>query len=324
MTNQQQVQPLTNLPKVSIGIPSYNRPDMLRRALNSALSQDYENLEVVVCDDASPDPATLDVLREFKKNARFRCQYCELNLGLVGNWQRCLAMAGGDLWLSLPNDDWLEPNAISRMVREFDDPQVGLVLCARYAHMERGDEVVPLPGSGVISGRDFITHRLQGKCGFPPTELYRLDLVRDCGGYHDIGYAMDLMLELDIGARSKIAYVNEPLTHHGCHAATASVAHPIQTMTTLVTLAKLAPGRYCEEVASEIRASCVRGLYGRTIEGAFNRNREQTQTGCDGLKALDAPRGIQVKAAVFNMPFVQQSLCLLRWLKRRIFGWRVS
>jgi glycosyltransferase involved in cell wall biosynthesis len=314
----------SDMPKVSIGIPSYNRPDMLRRAVQSALDQDYENLEVVVCDDASPDPVTLDVLREFEENERFCCQYCDVNLGLVGNWQRCLAMATGDLWLSLPNDDWLEPNAISRMVREFDDPKVGLVLCARYAHSERGDEVVPLPGSGVVSGREFITHRLHGKCGFPPTELYRLDLVRECGGYHDIGYAMDLMLELDIGARSKIAYVNEPLTHHGCHAATASVAHPIQTMTTLVILAELAPERYSEEVASEIYASCVRGLYGRTIDGALNRNREQTQTGCDGLKALAAPRGIQVKAAVFNNWIVRHFLYWLRQMKRRIFGRRVS
>ena len=46
-------------PLISIIIPTYNRPHLLPRAVNSALAQTVEDLEVIVVDDASPEPVQL-------------------------------------------------------------------------------------------------------------------------------------------------------------------------------------------------------------------------------------------------------------------------
>lgn len=305
-------------PLVTIGIPTLNRSDMLVRAVKSALDQSHKNLEVVVCDNAS-EPSAQRVLEPFLGDPRLRYCYFEERLGLDQNWNRCLHLAKGDFWLCLSDDDWIEPNAISEMVAA-SEPDVGIVLCSYFVHTDKGVFIKNMPADGVISGRNFIADRLAGRSGYPTSEMFRLDLVLKCGGYHNIGYAMDLMLELDVGALAKVAYVDMPLAHHNNHTEMASLAQPIKTMTTLVKLAKLAPERYEEDIFSEIREYCIRGLYGRTIDGALNRNREQTQTGCDGLKALAAPCRVQLNASLLNIPIVQWSLHSLRRAKRRIIG----
>jgi glycosyltransferase involved in cell wall biosynthesis len=43
-------------PLITIGLPAYNRPEFLRQALQSCLAQEYPNLEILVTDDASPQP----------------------------------------------------------------------------------------------------------------------------------------------------------------------------------------------------------------------------------------------------------------------------
>ncbi len=48
-----------NNPLLSIIIPTYNRPHLLLRAVNSALAQTVEDIEVIVVDDASPEPVQL-------------------------------------------------------------------------------------------------------------------------------------------------------------------------------------------------------------------------------------------------------------------------
>ena len=44
-----------NMPLVTIGIPTYNRAEMLKRSIESALSQDYAMIEVIISDNASTD-----------------------------------------------------------------------------------------------------------------------------------------------------------------------------------------------------------------------------------------------------------------------------
>jgi len=47
----------SNSPLVSIGIPTYNRPNELKIAIESIVNQKYNNLEIIVSDNCSSDPA---------------------------------------------------------------------------------------------------------------------------------------------------------------------------------------------------------------------------------------------------------------------------
>ena len=50
-------------PLITIGIPTYNRSEKLFRCLESTINQDYENIEIIVCDNNSNDNTSQVVLR---------------------------------------------------------------------------------------------------------------------------------------------------------------------------------------------------------------------------------------------------------------------
>lgn len=96
-----------SLPRVSIAIVTYNQCELLAQTVASALAQDYPNLEVVVCDDASTD-ATADYLAGLDQTDRLRCHRNEANLGRVGNYRRALyERVKGDWVIMLDGDDYL-------------------------------------------------------------------------------------------------------------------------------------------------------------------------------------------------------------------------
>src|SRR2546426_4767904 len=89
-------------PLVSIGIPTYNRSSSLVRAVESALAQDYDNLEIVISDNASTDE-TANLSVEFcKKDMRIRYIRQSKNLGITENFRRALGASHGaySMWPS--------------------------------------------------------------------------------------------------------------------------------------------------------------------------------------------------------------------------------
>ena len=103
--------------RVSIGIPTINRSSLALRAIRSALSQTYSDVEVIVSDDASTDD-TVERIREIRDPRLVLVEQKE-RLGLVGNFDFCLRHATGEFFLLLGDDDVLLPNAIERLVEPF-------------------------------------------------------------------------------------------------------------------------------------------------------------------------------------------------------------
>lgn len=105
------------LPLVTIAIPTFNRAKSLRKAIDSALAQSYEAIEVVVSDNASTDD-TLGILESYQ-DSRFRYVRQETNIGLIGNWNACLHLATGEYYIILSDDDALVSSAIYDLVSGF-------------------------------------------------------------------------------------------------------------------------------------------------------------------------------------------------------------
>lgn len=106
-----------SLPKVSIGIPTWNRKDYLRTALVSAFAQTYPNLEIVVSDNASTD-GTGEFLSSID-DSRIRLLRQSENIGGIPNLNECLRNATGELFLLLSDDDILHPDAIAKLAAPF-------------------------------------------------------------------------------------------------------------------------------------------------------------------------------------------------------------
>ena len=99
-------------PFFTIGIPTYNRAQYLRSALESALRQSYPHFEVIVSDNASTDE-TPDVVREFG-DARVSYFRQESNIGGIQNTNWLIERAEGDYFVPHQDDDLLHKDFLTR------------------------------------------------------------------------------------------------------------------------------------------------------------------------------------------------------------------
>jgi glycosyltransferase involved in cell wall biosynthesis len=92
------------MPKVSVIIITYNRADLLSRAINSVLFQDYQDFELLIIDDASTDN-TSEIVRAFNDN-RIKYYLNEKNLGIAKSRNKGISLAVGEYIAMLDSDDY--------------------------------------------------------------------------------------------------------------------------------------------------------------------------------------------------------------------------
>lgn len=96
---------------ISICIPNYNYERYLGLTLESVLSQDFSDLEVVVADNASTDNS-VGLLQDLG-DPRIRVAVNACNVGFAGNLDRAASMAKGDRMIMLSSDDLMRPSALA-------------------------------------------------------------------------------------------------------------------------------------------------------------------------------------------------------------------
>ena len=105
-----------NLPLVTIGIPTYNRANStLFSTINSAINQDYPNIEIIVSDNCSSDNTEIIVQSFNDKRIKYLKQ--KINIGANNNYNVCLNAAKGDYFLLLHDDDLIDHDFISTCLR---------------------------------------------------------------------------------------------------------------------------------------------------------------------------------------------------------------
>lgn len=121
--------------KISVCIPTYNGARYLRACLDSVLTQTYKEIEILVVDDGSTD-STLAILDSYATNdKRIRVIRNDKNIGLVGNWNRCIKLAQGEWIKFLFQDDLLETNCLENMLTTMRDGDL-FIACGRKFEFE--------------------------------------------------------------------------------------------------------------------------------------------------------------------------------------------
>ena len=135
-------------PLVSIGIPTYNRPQGLRRALESIIKQTYQNLEIIVSDNCSVEEETAKeteagmIVREFMaKDERIQYFRQEENIGLFYNKKFLFEASHGEYFTWLCDDDERSPEYIEVCLEEFYKPDVSSKLLLVNTFSELTDPV---------------------------------------------------------------------------------------------------------------------------------------------------------------------------------------
>jgi len=124
-------------PRVTVCVPMYNGERYLPECIDSILAQSYPNFDVLLVDDCSTDLTRSIAERYASSDSRVRLSINSGNLGLVGNWNRCLDLATGDWIKFVFQDDTIQPDCLAEMVSAAAEGVV-FVACQRALVFEEG------------------------------------------------------------------------------------------------------------------------------------------------------------------------------------------
>ncbi|MDD5056759.1 MAG: glycosyltransferase family 2 protein [Sideroxydans sp.] len=142
-------------PLVSVLIPTCNRPELLLKAINSALLQSYKNIEVVVSDNSNTTETEEMVLGI--SDPRLVYSRNKENIGPILNWRKALEIAKGEYCVLLPDDDYLiNPFYLEEAVSIALRYEVKLVIPDCILDKPNNKSVGLSRYSGMIEGRLFI------------------------------------------------------------------------------------------------------------------------------------------------------------------------
>lgn len=198
-------------PTVSVVIPTYERADRVGGAIESALAQTHEPMEVVVVDDASTD-ATPERLDSYADDDRVTVLRNETNRGISATRNRGIEAASGAFVCALDDDDRWDERKVEHQLRAFerlDDDYccvyTGGVVRDRDGEVVREDE----PGAvGDIWPEVLVRFEILPHSG----HMVRRECLVAVGGYDpDFRVGVDWDLTVRLARRWKFAAVPEPL-----------------------------------------------------------------------------------------------------------------
>ncbi len=191
-----------NQPLVSVCIPAYNNAGYIKDTIESILGQTYQNIELIIVDDNSKDD-TLKIVQSIE-DKRVKVYHNDENLGMVGNWNKCLSLATGDYIKLICADDMVDQNAIEIEAKAMmENPTANLV--------ESDTRLVDINGkktgafhryhkSGLVNGKKVAKASLifQNFFGAPVNNLIRRTALENVG-YFDTSFTY--ILDFDMWVR---------------------------------------------------------------------------------------------------------------------------
>jgi glycosyltransferase involved in cell wall biosynthesis len=100
--------------RVSVGLPTYNRPEGLAATLNCLTAQTHHDIDILVSDNCSTDPRVQSVIHDYAaRDPRIRHQRHATNLGAAPNFKSVLDAAANPFFMWASDDDLWEPNFIA-------------------------------------------------------------------------------------------------------------------------------------------------------------------------------------------------------------------
>lgn len=243
-------------PSATIVIPTHDRRELLRDAVESSLNQSWENCEVIIVDDGSTD-GTGDLVAELINSTwpKDRVSYIkQQNRGASSARNHGLRLARGRYVQFLDSDDRLNRTKIAKQIAILEVPENGNAVCCHcYGAMgsleeEPASTQAARIGFAAVNPRDLVrelcTRRVHGMQTSAP--LWRRDfLMQHAGWREDISLGDDLEYHVRLlVSAEKICFVDEELFFVREHAASrlstgqmsaASIASLIRTRETILS-----------------------------------------------------------------------------------------
>ncbi len=224
-------------PLVTICMPVYNGEQFLMESLTGVVNQSYSNLEILIVDDQSTDRSE-EIIRSFsEKDNRIVYVQNDINLGLVGNWNKCLNLAKGD-WIKFHfQDDLIHIEGVENLLRSAQQNEVSLVISDRsYTGADRNISLYNDPSlrlsnsfkSGIVDPEsvfqlfrnDFLGKNFLGE---PIVGLFSKKLIDKYGVFNNtLKQICDFEYWLRICTNESFYFLDESLVTFRVHQSSAS------------------------------------------------------------------------------------------------------
>jgi len=219
---------------VSVGIPSYNRPDSLKRALGIITAQTYQYLEIIVSDNASPDSRVKEVVDAYSSiDSRVKYFRQQHNTGVLANAEFVLKRATGEYFVWFSDDDWRAPEFIETMVAQLENNRyANMAFCDYYEVYDDGSRAEGYPKTHIKVFKPFKSkYRLvrtisyywqNGMLGnrnifyalYRKTEIDTLNLKKLSEDYTNLN--MDSLIVFSMIQRGPLAFSTDPMCTLTC------------------------------------------------------------------------------------------------------------
>lgn len=219
--NEKHISSTNEKPLVSIVITTYNRCHLISRAIESALSQNYENIEVIVSDNFSAD-STKEVVRKYLDDPRLKYYCNNANIGMRANFKKATEVLAKGLYVTyISSDDLLiNPDFVSESVKLFQEFNNLKVVHGKNLSEFINSEDVLIPDYSyqyykdsfytrrLVTGREvFLKYPECHSVSFGGTMFHRVDVIRhkpfdvDC-------FSFDAVLILKLCCEGDFSFLN--------------------------------------------------------------------------------------------------------------------
>lgn len=208
--------------KISIITPSYNQGYYLEQGIDSILSQDYSNKELIIVDGGSTDNS-VEIIKKYEQHLAWWVS--EPDRGQTHAINKGLAKASGDVFNWINSDDYLEKGALEAVAHAFKTMPIAHVACGfTHCFYDKSGETSHTYQMGL--GQN-VTETILNVEMCQPSTFYRIDVVKALGGVNEsLHYAFDdelwMRYLLKFG-QDKIIKLDHLLAHFRLHHASKSV-----------------------------------------------------------------------------------------------------
>ena len=127
---------------VTIGMPIYNRPIEMRKALESVLSQSFTNIEIIISNDNSPNPDIDRIVKEYSEvDPRIFYYKHENSIKTVSNYAFVKDLAKGKYFMWLADDDWLDEYFIEKCYSFLENHDEFSVCTGKCIYQDKGNVI---------------------------------------------------------------------------------------------------------------------------------------------------------------------------------------
>ncbi len=197
-----------SLPKVSIVIATYNRQACILAAIDSALNQTYENVEVVVVDDGSTDNTASLVAG---KNNDSRLNYYRLDANRGSSFARNFGIqkATGDFFIVWDSDDILYKNAVTDLLEFYNKNKTAFTISAPTYVYRNGEKIDIEPiATGQLSFERIVCAKM------PKFKLVRMSRKNISSDTLYYSKNLDFMFNSYLAKDGPWFHINKPLGRH--------------------------------------------------------------------------------------------------------------